>query len=281
MPAFRITIAYDGTEFVGWQRQASGTSVQWLLEQILADLAGAPVDVTGAGRTDAGVHALGQVAGFRLDKAIRPDTLVRALNARLPEAVRVTAADEVPDTFHARFAARAKTYRYQLWNGEVMPPIWRRFAWHVPGPLDVGAMDAAAGRLQGRHDFAAFQSAGSAVASTERTIESSRVEVEAGAPADHANLGRMVVYLVTGDGFLRHMVRAIVGTLVDIGRGRRDPAWIADVVTSGDRAQAGATAPAHGLFLMAVRYDEAAGLVSPRPSTRAASRLRDGQIPVQ
>src|SRR5262245_1140894 len=215
MSTFKTVIAYDGTEFVGWQRQASGVSIQGVLEDALRTLDGRDVAVVGAGRTDAGVHALGQVASFSLARSIDGDTLVRALNANLPESVRVMSAAEAPDGFNARFDARTKTYRYRIWTGAALSPFERRYAWHYAGPLDAGAMDAAARRLEGRRDFAAFQTAGSDVATTERTIVASRVAV-----AD-----ALMLYDVTGEGFLRHMVRAIVGTLIEVGRGRRPPEW--------------------------------------------------------
>jgi tRNA pseudouridine38-40 synthase len=176
MPTFKLTLAYDGTDFVGWQRQASGVSIQGLVEDALRELDGRAVTVSGAGRTDAGVHALGQVASFSLDRAIESDALARAVNARLPKTVRVVSAIEAPPSFHARFTAYAKTYRYRIWNGPVMSPFEHRYAWHVVGPLDVSAMSAAAGRVEGRHDFASFQATGSATTTTERTIVASRIE---------------------------------------------------------------------------------------------------------
>src|SRR6267154_1530721 len=157
MPTFKITIAYDGTDFVGWQRQAAGVSVQGLLEDSLRVLDERDVTVHGAGRTDAGVHALGQVASFSLARDASADVVRRALNARLPDAVRVLSAETVPEQFHARFSARGKTYRYRLWNAEVLDPFERRHAWHVIGALDVPAMQAAAAAIVGTHDFAAFQ----------------------------------------------------------------------------------------------------------------------------
>ncbi len=261
MPTFRITLAYDGTDFVGWQRQAAGRSIQALLEEALYDLAGRTVTVTGAGRTDAGVHASGQVAGFVLERAIGPDGLRRALNARLPPTVRVVDAAEAPPDFHARFGAQTKTYCYRIWNGEIVSPFDHRYVWHVAAPLDVEAMDAAARLLEGRHDFAAFRAAGSATRSTERDLFTSRVtrSAELGAPGAVSRAGRwpdarLILVEVAGNGFLRHMVRNIVGTLVEVGRGRRPVAWVADVLASRDRAEAGPTAPASGLFLAAVEY---------------------------
>jgi tRNA pseudouridine38-40 synthase len=247
MPTYKITLAYDGTDYVGWQRQAAGTSIQGLLEDALREFGDGDVAVAGAGRTDAGVHALAQVATFALVRAVPADVMVRALNAKLPEAVRITSAVEVPASFHARFDACAKTYRYRIWNGDVMPPFERCYAWHVPGALNVAAMQRAAALLRGEHDFAAFQSAGSDVATTVRTLSSSALAAD----------GALLVYEATADGFLRHMVRAIVGSLVEIGRGRKAPDWLTRVLASRDRSAAGRTAPACGLFLVAVEYGDA------------------------
>jgi tRNA pseudouridine38-40 synthase len=248
MPAFTITLAYDGTGFVGWQRQASGVSIQGLLEEALRELDGRPVAAAGAGRTDAGVHARGQVASFSLERQADASTVVRALNARLPPEVRVLSAAEAPADFHARFGARSKTYHYRIWNGDVVSPFERRYVWHVPGALDVDAMRDAARRIEGAHDFAAFQAAGSDAPTTERLVLSSRISIRDPRSA-------ILVYEITGTGFLRHMVRAIAGSLVDVGRGRFPPSWIDEVIASRDRATAGRTAPAHGLFLMSVQYD--------------------------
>jgi tRNA pseudouridine38-40 synthase len=256
MPTFKITLAYDGTDFVGWQRQAAGTSIQGLIEDALADLDERDVSVIGAGRTDAGVHALGQVASFTLHRSIDGEALVGALNARLPGAVRVLAASEVPDSFHARFGARSKTYRYRIWNAGVFNPFERTLAWHLPGALDRDAMAAAARLLEGRHDFAAFQAAGSVTVSTERELFSSRVLPAAAEGSRSAGGGEALEYEVSGSGFLRHMVRAIVGTLVEVGRRRRPVQWVRDVLMARDRALAGPTAPAQGLVLVRVVYDE-------------------------
>jgi tRNA pseudouridine38-40 synthase len=269
MPRFRITVAYDGTDFVGWQRQASGTSIQSLLEDALSELEGGPVTVLGAGRTDAGVHALGQVAACTLTRAFAADVIVRALNVRLPLAVRVVSADQVADDFHPQFAAKSKTYRYRIWNADVLDPFERLFAWHIYGRLNVDAMNAAARMLEGTHDFAAFQGTGSDVKTTERTVLSSlilrqaqderqksplMVSLPALSLSNGSNHEPLIAYEVTGNGFLRHMVRAIAGTLVEIGRGRRPPAWMREVLESRDRSQAGVTAPAAGLFLVRVDY---------------------------
>ena len=250
MPNYRITLAYDGTDYVGWQRQANGVSIQGLLEDALRALDERDVTVHGAGRTDAGVHALGQVAAFTLHRVLPGETLVRALNARLPDAIRVRSAEEAPPDFHPRLA-RAKTYRYRIWNADVMNPLERRFAWHVSGALDVDAMRAAAALVAGRHDFAAFQSAGSDVATTIREIFVSRI-AECG--VRNGEESALLCYEVAGEGFLRHMVRAIVGTLVEVGRGRQSADWIGRVLASRDRAAAGPTAPPEGLVLVGVTY---------------------------
>jgi tRNA pseudouridine38-40 synthase len=255
VPAYKLVVAYEGTDFVGWQRQASGTSIQGLLEQALGDLDGRPVAVVGAGRTDAGVHALGQTASCVIGRDIDAETLARAVNARLPPSVRVISAALASPRFHARFSARSKTYRYQIWNGDVMHPLLRRVAWHAPGPLAFAVMDQAARVLEGRHDFAAFQSAGGDVVTTERELTSSKVS-DLSCEALTSCGGRLIVYEAVGDGFLRHMVRAIAGSLVEVGRGRRSPDWLREVLASRARDLAGPTLPAHGLVLVSVRYDD-------------------------
>lgn len=247
MRNLKITVQYDGTDLVGWQRQETGVSVQALLEDALAPFDGGAVIVHGAGRTDAGVHALAQVATFLLRNAISPSTLARALNGVLPPQVRVLAAEEAPPHFHARFSATGKTYEYRIVNAPMASPFLHRYAWHVPQPLDLEAMRAAAARLAGTHDFAAFQGTGSIVSSTERTIR--LLEWEDGGGYDLP-----LVLRIEGDGFLRHMVRNIAGTLVDIGAGRWPAGAIDRILASRDRRAAGRTAPPHGLFLTRVLY---------------------------
>ena len=245
MRTLKLTLAYDGTRFVGWQRQPAGASIQGLLEEALARFEGSPVTVHGAGRTDAGVHARGQVASVRVTFTHDTATLARALNAQLPQDIRVIEVAEVAPEFHARFSARAKTYQYEMRTTPVSHPFDRAYVWHLPEPLDIDAMREAAAVLPGIHDFAAFQSTGTETSSTVRTIYRSELTRGSG----------LLTYEITGDGFLRHMVRAIVGTLVEVGRRQRPAQTMADLVAGGTRADAGATAPAHGLVLVRVDYD--------------------------
>jgi len=245
MRTLKLTLAYDGTRFVGWQRQAEGESIQGLLEDALARFEGSPVTVHGAGRTDAGVHALGQVASVRVTCSHDVATLTRALNARLPEDVRVLSVEEAPPDFHARFSAKSKSYRYMIRNASIALPFERAYVWHLPEPLNVDAMQRAAALLVGTHDFAAFQSAGTETPGSVRTILRSGI-----LQCEPSSLS----YQVTGEGFLRHMVRALTGTIVEIGRGWREPDSITSLLAGGRRSDAGATAPPHGLFLVSVDY---------------------------
>lgn len=252
MPRYLLRLAYDGTAYVGWQRQANGVSIQQRLEEAAAPLAQAPVEVVGAGRTDAGVHALGQAAHLDLPDDLPADTVLRALNARLPPDIRVRRAQCVPATLHARHSASGKTYRYRWLVSHVGTPLAAREAWVVPPPLSVPAMTDAAARLVGTHDFAGFQSTGSEVARTIRCVFSSSVGVRPGDAPDQDE--RVVELLIAGDGFLRHMVRAIAGTLTEIGRNRWRPERIDEILTVGQRTLAGPTAPAQGLTLLEVAY---------------------------
>jgi tRNA pseudouridine38-40 synthase len=261
---FKLIIAYDGTDFAGWQRQASDRTVQAAVEDALLPIEGARAVLIGAGRTDAGVHAAGQVASVRLSSSIPPAELQRALNSMLPADVRILAVDLVDEAFHAQFAAKQKTYRYWMLSAGVVPPQLRRYVWHVPQPLDTERMRGASATLVGRHDFAAFQASGSDVVTTVREVIASRVieplqDTAASSAAWPLNLpplasGRLIGYEITGTGFLRHMVRTIVGTLVDIGRARRPIDDMNAILASRERSRAGATAPAHGLVLWEVEY---------------------------
>ena len=255
MPRFRLVLEYDGSDFQGWQSQAAGVrTVQGTLEEAVAHLAGGPVPLVGAGRTDTGVHAEGQVASLAFETRLGAPELARALNAALPPDLGVLACDVVPDAFHPRRDALSKLYRYDVWNRREPSPLRRR-RWHrVPGRLDLGAMARAASDFEGTHDFAALQSTGSGVRTTERTLLRCEVEAEGGE----------VRLFVEGTGFLRHMVRTLAGTLLEVGQGRRSADTIPALLAGRERRAAGPTAPAHGLTLVAVRYpdDQASGAVS-------------------
>ena len=247
MRTLKLTLQYDGTDYVGWQRQPTGASIQSVLEDALTPIEGVPTTVHGAGRTDAGVHALGQVASATVVNTLDERTLARALNAVLPTDVRVLSVEEAEPDFHARFRARAKTYEYRIVNAPIASAFLRRYVWHVPQPLDLEAMQTAAGPLVGTHDFGGFQGAGASSSSSVRTILS--LDLEEGAGFDLP-----LVIRISGDGFLRHMVRNIVGTLVEVGVGRWDPWRLLAILESRDRSQAGRTAPPQGLFLTEVQY---------------------------
>ncbi|ODS53715.1 MAG: tRNA pseudouridine(38-40) synthase TruA [Acidobacteria bacterium SCN 69-37] len=245
----KLTLAYDGTAYVGWQRQPTGASIQQVVEEALAPfMPGAPPPtVTGAGRTDAGVHATGQVASVRVGFDHPVDAVQRAINIRLPLDIRVRRVEVAVPSFHARIDARGKLYRYRLATAPVVLPMDRWFVWHVPEPLDREAMREAARALVGTHDFAAFQATGSSITDTRRTIR--RIDL--------VQAGDELHVAIEGDGFLRHMVRIITGSLVDVGRGRHDPAWVAEALAGRDRQAAGRTAPAAGLVLERVDYGQA------------------------
>jgi tRNA pseudouridine38-40 synthase len=247
MPPYRVTLAYDGTDFQGWQAQAAGRgrTVQGDLEAALSRLAGgARVGAAGAGRTDAGVHALGQVASFDLPRTMEPGELLRALNGLLPVDVRVLAAARVPEGFHARKSAFGKLYRYALDTGPVQLPQRRRFAGHVPGSLDPARVAAAAALYVGRHDFASLASAGSTVRTTVRTVRRSAASWE----------GDTLTYEVEAEGFLRKMVRSLVGGLLAAGRGALGVEDLQRALLARDRKAWPPPAPACGLTLVRVDY---------------------------
>jgi tRNA pseudouridine38-40 synthase len=268
----RLVVAYDGAGFAGWQRQTGHRTVQGELEAVLAKIEGAPVHVAGAGRTDAGVHAAAQVASVRLTATIPAERLVRAFNATLPPDVRVLAAEDTFDRFHARLHARAKTYRYFVWHAPMDLPALRRVAWHVPQRLALSAMQDAAALVVGEHDFAAFQGQGSRVRSTVRRVTAAALASDAILPGWCQGLGergRLLALEVSGTGFLRYMVRAIAGTVVQVGRGRMTLDDVRRALSTGRRAAAGPTAPAHGLHLWRVHY---AGDAATDPAAGALSR---------
>jgi len=315
----RLVVEYDGTDLCGWQRQANGPTVQGHLEAALGKLLAHEVTVIGASRTDAGVHARGQVASFRTERPIPLHGIRRGLNSLLPPAIAVAEASEVPDDFHPRFSATDKHYRYLVWTRGERSPRWRHRAWHCPGALDLAAMRQAAAALIGEHDFAAFRAAGCTAKRTVRRIDEIAIaplgewqvaevrdpgELDARDPAGGERRGpaassqcrggiaeggrdpsakpagagprdatrggvnapalpvqppadgkiRPLSIDVRGNAFLRNMVRIVVGTLVEVGQGRRPAGQVAEILASRDRTRAGITAPAHGLELVSVGY---------------------------
>ncbi|MDP8983128.1 MAG: tRNA pseudouridine(38-40) synthase TruA [Acidobacteriota bacterium] len=247
MRRIRIRLSYDGTEYHGWQVQPGLPTIQQTLEEKLSEMEGAPVQVAGSGRTDAGVHALAQVAAFSIANPIPADNLRRALNRVLPRDIRVMAAEEVPREFHPRFDAKAKTYEYRIWRAEVCPPFEHRYVYHYPYPLREEEMMRLAPLLEGDHDFTAFAATDDRDArglSKVRTIFSSQVIVEAD----------QLYYRVHGSGFLKHMVRNIVGVLIEVGKGNLDEAALQARLQPGCAIPSGPSAPARGLFLVAVEY---------------------------
>jgi tRNA pseudouridine38-40 synthase len=251
MPArwLKLTLAYDGGAYAGWQVQPDKPTVQGTLEAALRQITQEPIRVTAAGRTDAGVHALGQVAGFATATRLANAELQRALNAVLPPDVAVLSLEDAPNDFHATRDAVAKRYRYQIHNGRTPSVFDRHYAWHYPQPLDAASMLAAGQALVGRHDFSSFETAGSERPDSIRTI------YELIVARGSEELADRVTIEVAGDGFLYNMVRTIVGTLVEVGLGARDLNWPATVLAACDRRVAGQTAPPHGLFLVSVSYE--------------------------
>ena len=242
---FKSTVTYDGTNYAGWQLQPNGKTVQEVLEGALAKIAGRAVRVHGSGRTDAGVHAKGQVANCSFDTQLSSATLLRALNANLPEDVRVLRVQEVGPKFHARFSAKGKEYRYQIDCGTVADPFLRPYAWHHPRPLNIAAMRKAARLLKGRHDFSALS------ANPMRPVES---PVRTISKLTLTKPDNLLTISVRANGFLYKMVRSIVGALVKVGEGRLTAAQLRQLVNAKKRTALVETAPAHGLFLWRVWY---------------------------
>jgi len=247
---YRLLIQYDGTDFHGWQVQVNQRTVQGELERVLSLLENAEVHVAGSGRTDAGVHAEGQVANVKLERLFKSEKLRAAINGNLQSDARVLSVEEVPDDFHARFSAKGKTYVYRILNSPVISPFWARYAHHESRPLDVARMNKSARFFLGEHDWTAFSNAKSDSENKVRTIDGFTVESK----WDERSNAAMIELRVTGNGFLRYMVRSIAGTLLEVGRGERDSESIEQAIITLDQDLAGVTAPANGLTLLEVQY---------------------------
>lgn len=247
---YKLLIQYDGTDFHGWQVQEYDRTIQGELENVIETIAGKAVRVTGSGRTDAGVHAEGQVANILLEQEFAPEKLRAAINGSLSRDIRVMEAAIVPEEFHARFSASSKTYIYRVINGPVMSPFWRRYAHHESRPLNVGKMNDAARLFLGEHDWTAFASAHSDGEGRTRTVKSFDVT----SLWDERARASLVEFRISANGFLRYMVRSIVGTLLEVGRGEKSLEIIEKAIVTGDRDLAGITSPAKGLTLYKVEY---------------------------
>lgn len=240
----KLTIEYDGTNYHGWQVQPNAETIQEVLEQALEKILRVRNRLNGSGRTDAGVHALGQVANFIHVGDLDLWRLQKGLNALTPEDIAIKQAELVPDSFDARRDGRSRVYQYRIWNHPWPSVFHRRFSWHVHEPLELSAMQEAIRFLEGEHDFASFQAAGCDVAHSVRKIYHNSL----------SQLGDFLVYTIEATAFLRHMVRNIVGTLIEVGRGQRTPEAFSDLIRLRDRTRAGPTAPPQGLFLVEVKY---------------------------
>jgi tRNA pseudouridine38-40 synthase len=245
MSNFKITIEYDGSAYHGWQRQASERTIQGEIENALKTMTGNTITVTGSGRTDAGVHALNQTANFRCTTSLTPEVFLKGLNSLLSEDIVISSCKIVPEKFHARYDVKSKVYQYRILNRSLPAAISRQYAWHIRKKLNLSAMQEAIRCIIGSHDFKAFEGSGSPRVSTVRCITNADlVETD----------NDYLVLKIEGDGFLKFMVRNIVGTLVDVGFDKITPHDFKQILISKDRNLAGITAPAHGLFLMEVKY---------------------------
>lgn len=245
MRNIRITIQYEGTRYQGWQRQeTSENTIQGKMERLISRMCGEAIELQGSGRTDAGVHALGQVANFHTESEMSVEEMLSYMNQYLPEDIAVTEIKEAAPRFHSRLNASGKCYRYQVINSAIPDVFRRRYALEVPQPLDEEAMRRAAALLCGEHDFKAFTSAKKGKKSTVRRIDSIEIERQE----------EILTFTFRGDGFLYHMVRILMGTLLEVGRGERTPESMAALLESGERQQAGALVPAKGLTLVEVLY---------------------------
>lgn len=264
---FKIITEYDGTHFAGWQVQTGSTTVQGELERAISMILNQPVKVIGSGRTDAGVHALGQVANFHADTDISPENLLKGINSVIKTPIVIRSCNIVDPQFHARYNALSKEYHYHILNSEFACAVGRDYLWHIKSPLDINRMNGCCAIIEGSHDFKSFEASGSPRAHTVRTIYSAGMQYlkegcnESGSQEIYCNKrelksdNKRIVFKIRGDGFLRFMVRNIVGTIVMAGLSRITPEDFLQILEAKDRALAGATAPARGLFLMHVNYE--------------------------
>jgi tRNA pseudouridine38-40 synthase len=271
LQTWKLTLAYDGTEFRGWQVQPGERTIQGELQAALGRVTGESPLPQGSGRTDAGVHALGQVASFALAAPIPAENLQRALNRTLPPSIRILEARAVPNVFHARHSAVAKTYEYRVFQGTICPPTLARYVYAYSWPMDVAALQTSARLIEGEHDFLSFAATDPDLttrnleSSSERDMETKvlpaplttiRTIYSSGWEERRTEAGALLVYRVRGSGFLHHMVRNLVGTMLEVGRSKLRASQIPEILAARSRDAAGPTAPARGLFLVSVEYDE-------------------------
>jgi tRNA pseudouridine38-40 synthase len=271
MRHIKFTIAYDGATFHGWQIQPSLPTIQGAIADAASQITQQKIFVHGASRTDTGVHALGQVAHFKTQSALPATEFQRALNALLPPAIRIVAAEEVGPDFHARWEAQGKTYRYRIWRGQVLPPFEHQRALHYSGALDETAMAQAAHEFEGEHDFTSFSaSSGSEDDDREREVVRVIYSSELIREPDRDE----IAYVVRGRSFLRYMVRKIVGTLIEVGKGRLAPSDIPQIFEARDRSRSGPTVPAEGLYLVSLEYPDPTDSLASSSTSRSTSRRR-------
>lgn len=246
MRNIKLTIEYDGKDFNGWQKQPNKLNIQGEIERAIYNITKEEVDLIGSGRTDAGVHAFGQIANFKTNSNISIEKMAIAINSQLKNSIVVKKAEEVDERFHSRYNAKRKTYRYVINNTEYGSAIYRNLEYHFPIKLNVEKMKEAAKYFEGEHDFKAFKSSGTSGKNSVRTIHKAEVKTD----------GERILIELTGNGFLYNMVRIISGTLLDVGLGKIEPSEIEDIINSKDRTRAGKTLPAHGLYLVKVNYEK-------------------------
>ena len=246
MRNIKLTIEYDGKEFGGWQKQPNKLNIQGEIERAIEEITGEKVELIASGRTDAGVHAIGQVANFKIEKDIPIEKIPYALNSKLKKSIRIKESEEVPEKFHSRYTCKKKTYRYVINNSVQGTAIYRNLQYHFPEKLDENKMNEAAGYLIGEHDFKSFRASGTSSKSSVRTIFDAKVTRE----------GELVIIELTGNGFLYNMVRIIAGTLIDVGINKINPEDIKSILEAKDRLKAGKTLPPNGLYLVNVEYGD-------------------------